>query len=571
MLAAGGRTGPGRRRWGWGRAMNRRERRFAAKQTKGSASESALSALHGAARAAIARGNWAEAEADYRRILGRTPHDARVLNDLANLARLQGRRDDALTLYRRAIAAQPRLADAHNNLGATLLALARFEEALAAFRQALTLQPNFAAASGNEGVALRELGRLDEAEASQRRALALRPGHAETLANLGVVLRDRGRLADAIAAFDEAIALAPGNADARKNRALAHLAAGNFAAGWADHAWRWRSRDFESPRRDRGLPEWSGGRGRVLAWGEQGIGDRLLLSAMLPDLHDTAGDVAVETEPRLVPLLARSFPRLEFLPEGDPPVGGGFTSQIALGALGQHFRRDDSAFPARSAYLRADPARAATLRQNYTIAPDRLRVGVSWRSSNAAFGRFKSAPSRTGRRSSPFPASPSSICSTATRATNGDNAPLLHDATIDSAARSRRLRGANRRPGPGHHHQQHHGPHGGRPRHRNLDAAAGRPWPALVLVAGSRSLALVPVHAPDAPGAPGRLDRSDRARRRPVGPAPLARQERNAFRHRVEAQMLGEALADIGEAVALADGAGRDPGPKAITGTCSRV
>jgi Flp pilus assembly protein TadD len=371
--------------------MNRRERRFAAKQNKAGGAGADLSAQHEAARAAIARGGWAEAEAAYRQLLIRAPHDARVLNDLGNLARLQGRLDEALDRYRQAIAAQPGLADAHNNLGATLLTLARFEDALAAFQQALALQPAFAAAIGNAGVALRELGRLDEAEAGQRRALALRPGHGETLANLGVVLRDQGRLTEAIAAFDQALSQTPGNADARKNRALAHLAAGHFAPGWADHAWRWRSRGFDSPRRDRGLPEWTGGRGRVLAWGEQGIGDRILLAGMLADLHEVAGDVAVETEPRLVPLLARSFPALEILPEGEPPAGGGFTSQIALGALGQHFRKQPDAFPSRRAYLRADSVRTAALRHRYTIAPDQLLVGISWRSRNAAFGRFKSA------------------------------------------------------------------------------------------------------------------------------------------------------------------------------------
>lgn len=414
--------------------MNRRERRFAAKQNRGDASGSDLPALQAAARAAIARGNWAEAETAYRRILARTPRDARILNDLGNLARLQGRLDDALALYRQAVAAQPGLADAHNNLGAALLARARFDEALAAFQQALALQPDFAAAHGNEGVALRELGRLDDAEASQRRALALRPGHGETLANLGVVLRDQGRLAESIAAFDQAIAQAPGNADARKNRALAHLAAGNFAAGWADHAWRWQSRGFDSPRRDRGLPEWTGGPGRVLAWGEQGIGDRLLLGAMLPDLLAAAGDVAVETEPRLVPLFARSFPKLEILPEGDPPAGSGFTSQIALGALGQHFRREENAFPTRTSYLRADPARMAALRHRYTLAPDLLRVGISWRSGNAAFGRFKSAPLADW---GPILAVPGvtfvdlQYGDTRDERRGLDDAHLLHDATID--------------------------------------------------------------------------------------------------------------------------------------------
>lgn len=132
------------------------------------------------------------------------------------------------------------------------------------------------------------------------------------------------------------------------------------------------------------------GDARVLAWGEQGIGDRILLAGMLADLHEAAGDVAVETEPRLVPLLARSFPALEILAEGEPPAGSGFMSQIALGALGQHFRKQPDAFPSRSTYLRADPARTAALRHRYTIAPDRLLIGISWCSRNAAFGRFKS-------------------------------------------------------------------------------------------------------------------------------------------------------------------------------------
>jgi Tfp pilus assembly protein PilF len=407
--------------------MNRRARRGAAKQQRDRNDGGGPAAV----QAAIAARRWPEAEALLRHALAARPGDAALHNDLGNLARLQGRLDEAETHYRAAIAASPGRADALSNLGATLMARGRFAEALAACQQAAALQPGLAAAFGNAGVALRELGRLAEAEDAQRRALALRPDHAETLANLGVLLRDQGRLAEAIAAFDAAIARTPTNALARKNRALAHLAAEHLAQGWADHAWRWRSPDFDSPRRDRGLPEWTGGRAHVLAWGEQGIGDRILLAAMLSDLLAAAGDVTLEAEPRLAPLLARAFPALTIVPEGDPPAAATATHQIALGALGQHFRASLDAFPQRRAYLQADPSRRAALRQRYAGGPNTLLVGLSWRSANAAFGRFKSA---TLADWAPILNGPGI---TFVNLQYGDTAaeragtPLVHDATID--------------------------------------------------------------------------------------------------------------------------------------------
>ena len=56
--------------------------------------------------------------------------------------------------------------------------------------------------------------------------------------------------------------------------------------------------------------------GPLLVSGEQGLGDQILLASMLPDLAERVCEITVEVEPRLVPLLIRSFPELNIVARG---------------------------------------------------------------------------------------------------------------------------------------------------------------------------------------------------------------------------------------------------------------
>jgi tetratricopeptide (TPR) repeat protein len=84
---------------------------------------------------------WCEAEAIFREILGRSPGNARVRNDLACALWQQGRSAEALREGSRALQADPAHRDAAWNLGQFLLALGRESEASELYESYLKLHP----------------------------------------------------------------------------------------------------------------------------------------------------------------------------------------------------------------------------------------------------------------------------------------------------------------------------------------------------------------------------------------------------------------------------------------------
>jgi hypothetical protein len=145
-------------------------------------------------------------------------------------------------------------------------------------------------------------------------------------------------------------------------------------------------------------PRWEGEprHGRSLfVWMEQGIGDHLYYARFLPMIPPYDGDVVVETDPRLVSLYRRSFPRLSVVaarPSVEETLGGRDVDlQIPISSLPVPFiselRRAIEDTRARRAwplvrYLAPDPAKVARWAPTLAARPSRLRIAVSWRGGN---------------------------------------------------------------------------------------------------------------------------------------------------------------------------------------------
>src|SRR5262249_27378141 len=140
-------------------------------------------------------------------------------------------------------------------------------------------------------------------------------------------------------------------------------------------------------------PRWDGGQvaGTLLVWGEQGLGDQILYSNMIPDLTGRADQIVFEVEPRLVDLFARSFAGVRVVAIGSEPYGGRVDAHSPIGSLGQYFRPDFAAFPKRDhPLLLADRNRAAHLRARLR-KDGRKVIGLSWQSRNPKFEDTKTA------------------------------------------------------------------------------------------------------------------------------------------------------------------------------------
>jgi len=332
-------------------------------------------------------GRLAQAEACFRAVLEIAPGHARAAFALA--VRLEARGDvaGAVSLLERSVALAPVDALLYRRLGNLHATSGDLERALDQFHRAATLDPDQAETHVSLGNVHALLGHPQEACAAYRRAIELAPQVPAPWHNFAAALLDAGDAAAAIEAYERVLALDPHAVESRFSRALALLGSGDLARGWEAYGIR-----FEVPRlrvhlRPHPQPGWRGeplaGR-TLLVWGEQGVGDEILFASMYGELAALDGRVVVECRQKLLPLFARAFPRLQFIPLRDPPdprCRDGIDVQIAAGSLGALLRPTLASFPAAAACLRADPARVEVWRARLAALGPGPKVGFCWRST----------------------------------------------------------------------------------------------------------------------------------------------------------------------------------------------
>jgi len=341
-------------------------------------------------------GRHEDALASYDRAVALRPDYAAAYNNRGDALRLLNRLDEALASYDRALSLQPNMVEAHVNRGGTLRMMRRYDAALAAFDDALKHDAKHAKALNNRGALLRDSLRYTEAIQSFNQALALQPRYIEAVVNLASTQREFGLHDQALRNFDKALALEPSHPEAHMNKGLALLATHEWTPGWTEYEWRWKCKDFAFIPRPFHYPAWDGkplNGGTLLVLGEQGIGDEILYSSMLNDLLAQNVKIVWETEPRLVPLFARSFPMITVVARADPPhpatTSPHVAAQIAIGNLGKFMRRHTENFTGQG-YLKVDDERSAGYRRRLRQDGKTRVVGISWVSSNPDFGARKS-------------------------------------------------------------------------------------------------------------------------------------------------------------------------------------
>ncbi len=173
------------------------------------------------------RGEWAEAEHSYRKVLQFAPTDMNTLAvaylNLGIVLRKRGDLDGAEGMHRKALQIEEKLgrptgmADTYGNLGIVLDKRGDLDGAEAMHRKALEINKKLgrpegmACNYGNLGLLLETRGDLDGAEAMHRKSLEIeeklgRPlGMASDYGNLGIVLKKRGDLDGAEAMYRKAL------------------------------------------------------------------------------------------------------------------------------------------------------------------------------------------------------------------------------------------------------------------------------------------------------------------------------------------------------------------------------
>lgn len=388
-------------------------------------------ALNSLGVALQAGGKQSEASSRFRQAIDLRPDYAEAHDNLGDVLLQLGEAQDAATFFRRAIILDPDNADYHADLGNALFEQQLWDAAIASYERALALRPDYPEALNSLGSALQERGSPADALAPIQRAIVLRPDYAEAHDNLGNTLLLLGReeeandcfrraimlqpgsvslhlrFADALLAeyrweesaeqFRRALELKPGLAEAQYGLAHVHLFRQEFEEAWPGYEWRLATKNYRR-KHFRGnasslvlyeqLRHWRGpqeaGVGELAVWAEQGIGDQVLYSTLIPELIEGGVPILYEVDRRLLGVYQRAFPGVRFLAREDPPQEAlqRASRVLSVGSLPRWFRRSRADFERQPVkLLSALPERVAHYRGRLEALGTGPKVALSWRST----------------------------------------------------------------------------------------------------------------------------------------------------------------------------------------------
>lgn len=345
------------------------------------------------AQACHQRGDLINAEAIYSRLLALDPADDELLFLFGSLQISKGALDVGLECLRLAQQLKPDQARIPYVLGVALQNAGRLDEAVVAYRRAVMLHPACREAWENLCAACYDLEDYPSGLEAAEQALKLDPASALAVRGAANCLTAMGRRAEALKILNEALYYHPAHPELRIHQAWELLANGDFRTGWRALEWRYSRQGIsDQPPRSVPFPRWNGeplaGK-TVLVYGEQGIGDEIMVAPFVLGIVQSGGRCVLECDPRLEALFARAFPQCILLRREEREqicwraALGNVDYAISAFSLPLYF-----AHPLQGgAFLLADPERVKYWRQRLQVSGPGLKVGVSWRGGADAKAR----------------------------------------------------------------------------------------------------------------------------------------------------------------------------------------
>ncbi len=329
------------------------------------------------------------------KVLSLNPNHFEAYTNLGVAFFKQGKFEKAIDVYNKAILLKQDYAMAHSNLGNALQEIGRYSEAIEAYKTAIFIEPNYADPYYNMGNALKDQGKLHEAVDAYSKAISLNPNIPIVYNNMGNALKDIGKTEEAIDAYKKVFTIEPDYAETHLNLSFMLLRSGKIKEGLDEYEWRWKTKEGLSQQRFFLKPLWDGKNmlkdKKILLWSEQGIGDTINWSSKLPYITKKAKHCILECQEKLVPLLQRSFPNIEVIPENSilDSERDDFDLHLPMGSLFRHFIKEISNNYKTSPYLIADPSRVKFWKKQLKSIGRGPYVGISWKSSDMSSSRIQ--------------------------------------------------------------------------------------------------------------------------------------------------------------------------------------
>jgi tetratricopeptide (TPR) repeat protein len=281
------------------------------------------------------------------------------------------------------------------NLGKIHQALGEYQDAVSSAMRAVEIDPKSSLAYLNLGTAIGTLGHAESAKQAFLMSIFLDPTNVTAKINIAQIEDKSGNYNEARLMYENILTLkniTPLESDLVKYYlSYSYLLIGQLEKGWYLYDYGISSLlPFGSNRSTRKFnqPKWSGNfteTKKILIWREQGLGDEILFSSCLNDIHDSDLNIILECDPRLVDIFRRTYPKFTVRRESFDnecyPFFNDFELNIGIGSLPRYLRNNLSDFAKQ-------PTIWKPLEECVKVVKDKLQhyrhktlIGICWRSS----------------------------------------------------------------------------------------------------------------------------------------------------------------------------------------------
>ena len=249
---------------------------------------------------------------------------------------------------------------------------------------AFDLNPKNYFAKINLANCLMDQGECEKAIIELEQAKKINSSSSMIFNNLGYGYKLLSNDTEAIINYQKAIELNPELHDAHFNLSHIQLAQNNFKDGWKNYEFRFGTQKKFTNQLKTTKPQWEAGYGfeTILIWGEQGIGEQILFSTILPDVISKFKKVILCVEDKLVEIFKKKFSNLEVIPLSKKIDESKFNYHLPICSLGKFFRTD-----LRSFMIGEEKKQ---IKFNNQIPNRKLKCAISWKSSNENLKNIKS-------------------------------------------------------------------------------------------------------------------------------------------------------------------------------------
>ena len=378
--------------------------------------------LHLIGKVELLENNYLEAINYFKSAIEQNSQNTGLLLDLANTFKKVQNYLEAFNIYQLIIRVAPESFEAYHNCGEMMIKMEQyklavdlyskayhlndksmvsligiamayeaqydFDMAIAIYKKVLIEDSENISAYLGLGDLYRKINKLEDAMNYVAIAIDKSPNTAKCYSLRGTIQKDLGMLNEAVKDFDRVLELEPKSSVAKNNKSMTLLMLGDYAQGWLLYEARWDIEDWRIKKFSSLKPLWAGEKNvKLLVWAEQGVGDEVMFSSILPDVLKDVSELFVLIDTRLKTLFERSFdPKIKFIATKKEAEETTYDVHISMGSLGKFYRNSIEEFPLQENYLKYDEALTFDLAKKYKFDKSKEFVGISWKSKNPRNG-----------------------------------------------------------------------------------------------------------------------------------------------------------------------------------------